>query len=85
MVAMPEKFNRLINVAFSKFTKRICIQTSPDNLVRASKISESLWLEINFSAHHIVRLSQEITELCDYDLAAVQIVYSSQNDSVKKK
>ena len=81
LTTTPDKLNNLINVPFSKFSKRVCLQSVPDKLAAATQISENLWVETNFSARDIVRLSQEITELCDFAPEAVKIVYLSKENA----
>ena len=78
LTTTPDKLNALINVAFSKFSKRVCLQSAPDKLATATQISENLWIETNFSARDIIRLSKEIAELCDFDPESVKIVYLPQ-------
>lgn len=76
----PEKLLSLRGKRFCDFTKRVCLKSSRHGLFNPCKITNDLWIESNFSAATIVKLSVHLATICEIDLKNIKVFYLDSDD-----
>lgn len=74
----PINIQLLAGEKFSKFTDRICIRNSAEQLISPVLIAEDFWIETNFNATDTVRLAAEIVDFSGVETGSIEITYIKQ-------
>lgn len=81
----PHRFSALRDKVFLPFTRRICLKSSPSDMVEPLKIAQGLWVESNFEAKRIVNFVVTLVQYCELDSAKVRVHYRTRILQQKRK